>query len=126
MRQERVAWLLFMFRARTFVVDMPFIAPVGCRIGRPDAEGADVAGSLGREGEGHRSSRTQVLGVDRRLDRVVALHLPADVDHETGIRRVRPIDRAQEVLLILTLQVVIVYIDISLNSPRNIKARQKN
>merc|ERR1719199_486453 len=43
--------------------------------------------------------RAQVLGLDRRLHPLVALHLPADVDLQAGVRRVRPLHRAPQVLL---------------------------
>merc|ERR1719473_1493000 len=43
--------------------------------------------------------RAQVLRVDRRLHPLVALHLPADVDLEAGVRRVGPLRRASQVLL---------------------------
>merc|ERR1719445_2978400 len=37
--------------------------------------------------------------VDRRIHPVFPVHLPADVDHQAGVRRVRPIHCPQEVLL---------------------------
>merc|ERR1712111_133078 len=37
--------------------------------------------------------------LDRWLHLVFPLHLPADVDHQAGVRRVRPIHCPQEVLL---------------------------
>ena len=43
------------------------------------------------------SVRAQLLGLDRWLDPLVALDLPADVDVKAGVRRVRPVDCAQEV-----------------------------
>merc|ERR1711972_916004 len=43
--------------------------------------------------------REEVLRLDRRLHPGFPLHLPADVDHQAGVRRVRPIHRPQEVLL---------------------------
>merc|ERR1719277_846364 len=43
--------------------------------------------------------RAQVLGLDRRLHPLVALHLPADVDLQAGVRRVRPVHRPPQVLL---------------------------
>uniref|UniRef100_A0A8C0U7Q0 Actin, cytoplasmic 2-like n=1 Tax=Cyanistes caeruleus TaxID=156563 RepID=A0A8C0U7Q0_CYACU len=42
----------------------------------------------------HRPARAQVLRVDRRLHPGVPLHLPADVDQQAGVRRVRPLHRA--------------------------------
>merc|ERR1712048_1352135 len=43
--------------------------------------------------------RAQVLGLDRRLHPLVALHLPADVDLQAGVRRVRPVHCPPQVLL---------------------------
>jgi len=37
-----------------------------------------------------------VTGLDRRLHPLVALHLPADVDLQAGVRRVRPVHRAPQ------------------------------
>merc|ERR1719291_985897 len=66
---------------------------------RPHVQGDHGARSRLDEGEDHRAARAQVLGVDRRLHPLVALHLPADVDLQAGVRRVRPIYRAPQVLL---------------------------
>merc|ERR1712157_570423 len=46
-----------------------------------------------------RSPREEVLRLDRWLHPFLPLHLPADVDHQAGVRRVRPIHCPQEVLL---------------------------
>nr|KAF6354212.1 hypothetical protein mMyoMyo1_000242 [Myotis myotis] len=43
--------------------------------------------------------REEVLRVDRRLHPGLAVHLPADVDQQAGVRRGRPARGAQEVLL---------------------------
>merc|ERR1712054_479837 len=51
------------------------------------------------EGEDHRAPRAQVLGLDRRLDSVLPVDLPADVDLEAGVRRVWPVHRPPQVLL---------------------------
>merc|ERR1712228_444672 len=51
------------------------------------------------ENQGRGPSRAQVLGVDRWLHPVLAEHLPADVDLQGRVRRVRPNHRPQEVLL---------------------------
>merc|ERR1712166_124403 len=51
------------------------------------------------EDQDHRAPGAQVLSVDRRLHPLVALHLPADVDLQAGVRRVGPLDRAPQVLL---------------------------
>merc|ERR1712205_262154 len=66
---------------------------------RADDEGAHGAGAVDDEDQGHRAVGAQVLCVDRRVDFVVAVDLPADVDLEAGVRRVRADDRAPEVLL---------------------------
>ena len=52
----------------------------------PDAEGAELSGALWCEGQGHRASRAEVLGVDRWLHRVVAVDVPADVDLQARVR----------------------------------------
>merc|ERR1712108_9053 len=44
--------------------------------------------------------REEVLRLDRRIHPGLSLHLPADVDLQAGVRRVWPIHRAQEMLLI--------------------------
>merc|ERR1719330_1683069 len=41
----------------------------------------------------------EIIRRDRRLHLVFPLHLPTDVDHQTRIRRVRPIHCPQEMLL---------------------------
>jgi len=46
-----------------------------------------------------RPAGAQVLRLDWRLHPRLALHLPADVDHQGGVRRGRPIYRAPQVLL---------------------------
>merc|ERR1711939_155011 len=66
---------------------------------RPPLQGADGARARLDEGQDHRAAGAQVLGVDWRLHPLVALHLPADVDLEAGVRRVGPLDRPPQVLL---------------------------
>merc|ERR1712014_370048 len=56
-------------------------------------------GSLYHQDQDHRSPREKVLRLDRRLHPGFPLHLPADVDLQAGVRRVRPLHRPQEVLL---------------------------
>merc|ERR1712164_196054 len=51
------------------------------------------------EGQDHCAARAQVLCLDRRLHPLVALHLPADVDLQAGVRRVGPVHRPPQVLL---------------------------
>merc|ERR1712110_490966 len=41
----------------------------------------------------------EVLRLDRRIHPGFPLHLPADVDHQAGVRRVRPIHCPPQVLL---------------------------
>jgi actin len=65
----------------------------------PHAEGDHGPRPLVDEGQDHRSPRAQVLGLDRWFHSRVALHLPADVDLEAGVRRERPVDCAPQVLL---------------------------
>merc|ERR1712173_190933 len=46
--------------------------------------------------------REEVLRLDRRLHPGFPLHLPADVDLQAGVRRVRPLHRPPQVLLNIT------------------------
>merc|ERR1711881_466344 len=57
---------------------------------RPNAKG----------NQGHRPARAQILGLDWWFDLGLSIHLPTDVDFETGIRRSRTFNRPQKVLLI--------------------------
>merc|ERR1712225_159087 len=66
---------------------------------RPPLQGAHRARARLDEGQDHRAPGAQVLRVDRRLHPLVALHLPADVDLQAGVRRVGPLDRPPQVLL---------------------------
>ena len=63
------------------------------------AKGDHLVGSLNDEDQDHRSTWAQILGVDRRIDPGVAVDLPTDVDFETRVRRIRPIDRPPKMLL---------------------------
>merc|ERR1712227_508913 len=65
----------------------------------PYAEGDHRPGSFHHQDQDHRSPREEVLRLDRRLHPGFPLHLPADVDLQAGVRRVRPLHRPQEVLL---------------------------
>merc|ERR1719394_1565348 len=47
----------------------------------------------------HRPPREEVLRLDRRIHPGLPLHLPADVDLQAGVRRVRPRHRPPQVLL---------------------------
>merc|ERR1711990_1289414 len=51
------------------------------------------------EDQDHRSSREEVLRLDRWLHPGFSLHLPVHVDLQGGVRRVRCLHRPQEVLL---------------------------
>ena len=66
---------------------------------RAPHEGAHGARPRGHEDQGRRAPGAQVLRLDRRLHSRVALDLPADVDLEGRVRRVRPLHRAPQVLL---------------------------
>merc|ERR1711959_241815 len=66
---------------------------------RAHDEGADSAGALDDEDQGDRAPGAQVLGVDRWVDLVVSVDVPADVDLEDGVRREWPNHRAPQVLL---------------------------
>merc|ERR1712079_107217 len=46
---------------------------------------------LHHQDQDHRSPREEVLRLDRRLHPGFPLHLPADVDLQAGVRRVRPL-----------------------------------
>merc|ERR1712139_540124 len=63
--------------------------------------GAHGAGAVGDEDQGDRAAGAQVLRVDRRVDSLVAVDVPADVDLEAGVRRVWADDRPPQVLLSL-------------------------
>merc|ERR1711946_85296 len=52
----------------------------------------------------HRSPREEVLRLDRWLHPGLPLHLPADVDLQAGVRRVRPLHCPPQVLLSTHLQ----------------------
>merc|ERR1711924_489532 len=58
------------------------------------------------EDQGDRPAGAEVLGLDRRVDLVVLVDVPADVDLEAGVRRERADDRAPEVLLIWNILVL--------------------
>merc|ERR1711911_428416 len=55
--------------------------------------------SLHHQDQDHRSPREEVLCLDRRIHPGLPLHLPADVDLQAGVRRVRPRHRPPQVLL---------------------------
>jgi len=66
---------------------------------RPDAEGDHGPGAIVDEGQDHRAAGTQVFRLDRRFHPGISVHLPADVDLETGVRRERSFHCAPQVLL---------------------------
>merc|ERR1712078_839888 len=63
------------------------------------AEGDHRPCSLHHQDQDHRSPREEVLRLDRRIHPGFPLHLPADVDLQAGVRRVRPRHRPPQVLL---------------------------
>merc|ERR1712119_158182 len=67
---------------------------------RQDAEGDHRSCPIHHQDQDHCSPREEVLCLDRRIHLGLPLHLPTDVDHQAGVRRVRPIHCPQEVLLI--------------------------
>ena len=69
----------------------------GCR--RSHVQRDHRAGAVIHEDQGCRAPRAQVLRVDRRFHPRVALHLPADVDRQVRVRRVRSLHRPPQVLL---------------------------
>merc|ERR1712088_397514 len=69
------------------------------RYRRQDAEGDHRTGSLHNEDQDHRSSREEVLRLDRRIHPGFSIHLPADVDLQTGVRRVWTFHCPQEMFL---------------------------
>ena len=62
-------------------------------------EGDHCPGSLHHQDQDHRSPREEVLRLDRRLHPGFPLHLPADVDLQAGVRRVRLLHCPPQVLL---------------------------
>merc|ERR1712037_696207 len=65
----------------------------------PYAEGDHRPRPQHHEDQDHRSSREEVLRLDRWLHPGFPLHLPVHVDLKGGVRRVRCLHRPQEVLL---------------------------
>merc|ERR1712025_1338746 len=71
---------------------------------RQDAEGYHRSCPIHHQDQDHRSPREEVLRLDRRLHPGLPLHLPADVDLQAGVRRVRPRHRPPQVLLNVRLK----------------------
>merc|ERR1712010_26591 len=65
----------------------------------PYAEGDHRPRPQHHEDQDHRSSREEVLRLDRWLHPGFSLHIPVHVDLQGGVRRVRCLHRPQEVLL---------------------------
>merc|ERR1712113_251728 len=63
------------------------------------AEGNHCPCSFSNEDQDHCPTREEVLCMDWRIHPGFTLHLPTDVDQQTGIRRIRPINCPQKVLL---------------------------
>merc|ERR1719189_3211325 len=64
-----------------------------------DAEGDHRSCPIHHQDQDHRSPREEVLRLDRRIHPGLPLHLPADVDLQAGVRRVRPRHCPPQVLL---------------------------
>merc|ERR1712110_367644 len=65
----------------------------------PYAEGDHCSRPQHHEDQDHRSSREEVLRLDRWVHPGFSLHFPVHVDLKGGVRRVRCLHRSQEVLL---------------------------
>ncbi|CAL7935111.1 unnamed protein product [Xylocopa violacea] len=64
-----------------------------------DIQGDHRPRSIDHQDQDHRSSREEVLRMDRRVHLGFSVHLPTDVDLQAGVRRVRPRHRSPQVLL---------------------------
>jgi len=69
---------------------------------RSYAEGDHCPGPIDHQDQDHCATREEVLRLDRWLHPGLAVHLPADVDLEAGVRRVRPRNRSPQMLLSLS------------------------
>merc|ERR1712111_331527 len=78
----------------------------GCR---QDAEGDHCSGPQHHQDQDHRSPREEVLRLDRWLHPRLSVHLPADVDLEAGVRRVRTLHFPPQVLLSVHLNLHSLY-----------------
>merc|ERR1712002_293383 len=65
----------------------------------PHAKRDHLFGSVHHEDQDHRSSREEVLRLDRRLHLGFPLHLPGDVDLQAGVRRGWTRNRPPQMLL---------------------------
>merc|ERR1712135_249907 len=77
------------------------------RYRRSYAEGDHRLGAFHHEDQDHRSSREEVLRLDRWLHLGFPLHLPGDVDLQAGVRRGRPRHRPPQVLLRSVVAIVL-------------------
>merc|ERR1712227_793969 len=66
---------------------------------RQNAEGDHRSCPIHHQDRDHCSTREKVLRLDRRIHPCFPLHLPADVDLQAGVRRVRPSHCPPQVLL---------------------------
>jgi len=66
---------------------------------RSYAEGNHRPGPVNPQDQDHCPAGAQVLRLDRWFDLGLSVHLPTDVDLETGIRRIWPGHRSPQVLL---------------------------
>ncbi|XP_066583538.1 LOW QUALITY PROTEIN: actin, muscle-like [Prorops nasuta] len=66
---------------------------------RSYAKGNHRPGSVHHQNQDHRSSREEVLRMDRWFHFGLPLYLPADVDLQAGVRRIRPWHRSPQMLL---------------------------
>merc|ERR1712083_318829 len=73
---------------------------------RQNAEGDHRSCPIHHQDQDHCSTREKVLRLDRRIHPCFPLHLPADVDLQAEIRRVRPIHCPPQVLLSATIHVL--------------------
>merc|ERR1711990_460849 len=69
------------------------------RYRRSYAEGDHANGAFHHEDQDHRSSREEILRLDRRLHLGFSLHLPGDVDLQARVRRGWPRNRPPQMLL---------------------------
>merc|ERR1711862_255180 len=66
-----------------------------------------TACSIHHQDQDHCSTREKVLCLDRRIHPCFPLHLPADVDLQAGVRRVRPSHCPPQVLLNILLSLLL-------------------
>merc|ERR1711962_1399503 len=69
------------------------------RYRRPYAEGDLIPRPTHHEDQDHRTTREEILRLDRRIHLGIPLHLPTDVDQQTRIRRIWSINCPPKMLL---------------------------